>query len=144
MFGQTVTVFNCHRVKKEITWYPAVLHNAEIQISRGINIIKTGMEDANRALLIVHTDYDGSCIMADGLEYKKPKEWSQNEIREGTFTFAESLDFFVPGDFSGPPIHDADYSDGFYGYMNSRHDDVFMVKTVGFFHTIPHLEIGGA
>lgn len=83
-----------------------------------------------------------------GKKYLPPKEWiSQvNDILPKIVTLA-SGDFFVEGEYSEEIVADEDYRSridgGFYDYMNKKHDNVFLITSVGMYTLIPHFEIGG-
>lgn len=147
MYNDTVTVFNLYRSKQlgTATWYPHLLKNVELQVDKGANIQKTGLENADTATLYVRCQFRDSKKMVGDLEYKSPKEWDNqpNDEYEKTITFTEGEDFFVVGDFSGEPIDDESVRGGLFQHMNTTYDDVYRITTVGIYKSIPHFEIGG-
>lgn len=148
MYNDTVTVFNLYRSKQlgTATWYPHVVENCYFNADKGANIQKTGLENADIAKLhIKYRVVDGKKMIGE-LEYKEPKEWDAqtNDKYDETITFKDGEDFFVKGDLSGDPIDDNSFRGGFFQYMNSIHDNVYRITTVGLYKTIPHFEIGGA
>ena len=148
MYNDTVTVFNLYRSKQlgTATWYPHVISGCYLNIDKGANIQKTGLENADTAKLHVSYHFRDGKKMVGELEYKEPKEWDAqtNDEYANTITFTDGEDFFVVGDFSGEPINDDDIRGGLFQYMNSNYDNVFRITTVGMYKTIPHFEIGGA
>lgn len=147
MYSETVTVFNKLQQGQVITWYPTVLHNVDLNVDKGANVTKTGLESADTAKLhIKYTVVDGD-ITIKGKKYKRPKEWTAQAagVHADTITFA-SKDFFIRGEYTETPVNDADpaYKPGFYDYINKTHDDVYLITTVGGpYKLIPHFEIGG-
>ena len=80
------------------------------------------------------------------LPWLPPKTWKQqvNDLLGDTITFSAG-DFFWNGEWTDGPVDEADYRDGFYAYMNSRHDFVYRITSVGGpYSVIPHFEILGA
>lgn len=148
MYNDTVTVFNLYRSKQlgTATWYPHVISKCYLNVDKGSNIQKTGLQNADAAKLhIKYKIQDGKKVIGD-MEYKEPKEWDAqtNDQYEKTITFTEGEDFFVLGDFSGNPIDDDEIRGGLFQQMNSTHDNVYRITTVGMYKNIPHFEIGGA
>lgn len=148
MYSETVTIFNKLQQGQVITWYPTVLNNVDLNVDKGANVTKTGLESADTAKLhIRYTVVDGD-ITIKGKKYKRPKEWAaHNETGiTASLTFAGSSDFFIRGEYPETPVNDADpaYKKGFYDYINKTRDDVYLVTTVGGpYKVIPHFEIGG-
>lgn len=148
MYSETVTIFNRLQVGQVITWYPTVLHNVDLNVDKGANVTKTGLESADTAKL--HIKYklvDGAITIKDKA-YKRPKEWSAQAtgVHANTITFAGG-DFFVRGEYPETPVNDADplyKALLFYNYINKTRDDVYLITTVGGpYKLIPHFEIGG-
>lgn len=146
MYTDTVTIFNKYKTAQGITWYPTVLHNVDLNTDKGANVAKTGLESADTAKLHVrYTLTDGAIIIA-GKPYKGPKEWAAQAVDEipTTLTFTGAADFFIRGEFPTEAINDNDFKKGYYDYMNTNHDDVYLITTVGGpYKLIPHFEIGG-
>lgn len=147
MYSETVTIFNKLQVGQVITWYPTVLHNVDLNVDKGANVTKTGLESADTAKL--HVRYilaEGAIKIAEKM-YKRPKEWASqgSEAHANTLTFA-SGDLFMRGEYPETPVNDEDpaYKPSFYNYINKIRDDVYMITTVGGpYKLIPHFEIGG-
>lgn len=135
-YNKTVTVYNrsVEGLLGKETWFPTVLENVRLLITKGENISKSGMESADSAKLFIKTDNLPK-------EYKKPLEW-QNlnaEDKALTFTLTSGTDFFVEGDTSAEePEQD------FFSYMKEKYDNCFKITNADAFELIPHLEVGGA
>lgn len=138
MFADTVTIFNYHKDKKKgiSVWYPTVLEGVELQITKGINVSKSGNDTADTANLHIKINADIR------KRYKKPKEYKALENKQGCFTLKLD-DFFMAGKYDVSPVNDKDYPDGFFEYMKGSYDDVYNITTVDVFKTIPHFEVGG-
>lgn len=138
MFTDTVTIFNYHEDKKQgiAMWYPTVLDGVELQIAKGINVSKSGNDNADSANLHIKINADIRKV------YKKPMEYKALENKQGYFTL-KSNDFFMAGAYDNSPIDEADYPNGFFEYMKANHDDVYNITTVDVFKAIPHFEVGG-
>lgn len=150
MFSDTITVFNSYKDSfKRITWYPTVIHGANLLIDKAAIIAKYGAESNDNSILNIHYDIVDGQIMVDGKHYLPPKEWSHqtNDKLPESITFAsgKDFDFFMLGEYeSTDPIADDDYIDGFYNYINDEYDYVFAVTSVAKYTAIPHFEIMGA
>ena len=138
MYTDTVTIFNYVEDKKQgiYMWYPTVLDGVELQITKGINVSKSGNASADSANLHIKINDEIDKI------YKKPKAFKALEDRHGFFTLKPD-DFFMAGGYDNTPIDDEDYPNGFKEYAMSEYDDVFNITTVDVFKTIPHFEVGG-
>ena len=133
-YNATVTVYNYLEDTTNLTevWYPTVLHNVRLLVTKGANVAKTGFDSADNARLHVRLD--------NSLEkpYKEPKEWKSLPDKSTAFTFHEG-DFFVKGDTSS---EDAT-QDEFAAYMKKKYDNCFNVSNVDTYLLIPHIEVGG-
>ena len=105
--------------------------------------------DGNRILIYEPIDtLEKYKYVIAGKKYLPPKEWSSqpDDILPHIVTLA-SGDFFIEGKYSMETISDEDYRSrvdgGFYDYMNKKHDNVFLITSVGMYTLIPHFEIGG-
>lgn len=146
MYTDTVTIFNKHKTAQGITWYPTVLRNVDLNTDKGANVAKTGLESADTAKLHVRYTVTNGDITTGGKCYRRPKEWTAlgEESLTTSITFTGSADFFIRGEFPESAVNDADYKKGYYDYMNTNHDDVYLITTVGGpYKLIPHFEIGG-
>lgn len=151
MYADTITVFNFFEDKKEdiAWWYPTVINNVEVQITKGFNASKTGNENANALYVSIPLQASNSTLFADGVKYIKPKAFKVNMSKSDTFTLAEN-DFIAVGDytefvkkFETGYIPDEYYPEGLHQHMKSTYDDVYQIKTVDVFKTIRHIEVGG-
>ncbi|SET71122.1 hypothetical protein SAMN05443270_1070 [Lacrimispora sphenoides] len=146
MYTDTVTIFNKLQTGQVITWYPTVLHNVDLNVDKGANVTKTGLESADTAKLhIRYTLVDGAITIA-GKPYKRPKEWATQIEAEiaASLTFTGGTDFFIRGEYPGTVINDAEYKKDFKDYITKTRDDVYLITTVGGpYKLIPHFEIGG-
>lgn len=147
MYSETVTVFNKLQQGQVITWYPTVLRNVDLNVDKGANVTKTGLESADTAKLhIKYTMVDGD-ITIRGKTYKRPKEWTAQGtgVHTNTITFA-SGDLFMRGEYPETPVNDVDpmFKPTFESYINKTRDDVYKISNVGGpYKLIPHFEIGG-
>lgn len=133
-YKDTVTIYNRYEDKASCTehWYPTVLQDVRLLITKGANVAKTGLNSADRASMHISTE------KALEKPYKKPKEWLETADKSGAFTFGES-DFFVEGDTSAEDTAQDDFAE----YMKRKYDNCFQVTTVDAYTLIPHLEVGG-
>lgn len=144
MYQDTITLFNRKPGGATgDTWYPTVIKNANLNIDRAAILAKYGPEAQDNAVLHIRYSRIGSDIIVAGKPWMPPKEWDQTEDSI-TFTSGSNFDFFWAGEWAGGIVSDADYSnEGFYGYMNRKHDYVFAVSSVAMYSIIPHFEIMG-
>lgn len=136
-YNKTVTVYNrsVDGLMETETWYPTVLENVRLLVTKGANVSKSGMESADAARL--HVKFE---LLPDGTkEYLTPKAWKNCTEKEKYFTFTGGVDFFVEGDTSNEPVQET----GFYSYMKEKYDNCFLVSNVDVYELIPHLEVGG-
>lgn len=137
-YNKTVTVYN--KTSDDLvgteTWYPTVLQNVRLLVTKGANVSKSGMDSADAASLYIKPE-----LFPEGSKpYLQPKEWQNSTEKESYFTFTGGEDFFVEGDTSTEEI----LEDGFFSYMKERYDNCFKVTNVDKYDLIPHLEVGGA
>ena len=146
MYRDTITVFNHYQSKTADIWYPTVIHGVDLNVDRAAIIAKYGAESKDNAILHVKLHNVNGTKYIGKKPYLLPKEWSAqpNDALPGTITFTggQTFDFFIAGEWSdNTPIDDAEYTNGFYDYLNKRHDNVFAVTSVAEYSLIPHLEI---
>lgn len=147
MYQDVITIYNFFEDKKQdiAGWYPTTLSGVEVQISKGLNVSKTGNENANSLYVSIPLICSNNELFADGIKYIKPKSFKALSVKSDTFTLSEN-DFIAVGNYKeihNDFINDYDYEEGFLQYMKSTYDDVFEVKTVDTFKTIRHIEVGG-
>lgn len=133
-YNKTVTVYNkvSSGVMGRETWYPTLLENVRLLVTKGSNIAKSGLESADTAKLFVKTDNLSK-------QYLKPLSWQKTDDKEQYFTFTNGNDFFVEGDTREEQILEED----FYNHMKAKYDNCFLVNNVDEYYLIPHLEVGG-
>lgn len=154
MYSNIITLFNRYDSQTGTVWYPHILTGVDLNTDRGAILKKYGPESTDNAQLHVRFHLrDGAKTVADSngneLEWLSPKEWAKqtNDALENSITFSPDS-FFWEGAWDGGTVNDADYTDrryeGFYAYMNAKHDNVFLITSVGGPYTvIPHFEILG-
>lgn len=136
VFGNdTVTLFN--RVwddeNETETWLATVLIKCNLVATKGRNISKSGLENADTVKLYVDTAEQAH-------EYVKPKEYESLADKSNIYTFTPQIDFIVKGDVSTETSLD----EGFFEYMLNKYDDVYRVTTVDeYTEVMAHLEVGG-
>lgn len=142
MYQDTITIFNKKKAADRAqgsVWYPTVIKGVNLNVDRAAIVAQYGPESQDNAVLNVRYQRDGDVILVGGKPWMAPKEWDGTE---DSMTFAVG-DFFWVGEWGDSIPEDVNYTDGFYGYMNSTYDDVFMVTAVAKFSLIPHFEIAG-
>ena len=152
MYNDTVTLFCQYKdQRKNITWYPTILRNVNLNKDKAAIIAQYGAESQDNAVLNVRYRLDNGKIMVGDKIWLSPKEWDRqtNDLLSSslTFTDGQEFDFFYEGEWPDEnPIGDEDYGiDGFYNYMNRYYDYVFAITSVGGpYSGIPHFEIMGA
>lgn len=136
----TVTIFNkkitANTLGAQEVWYPTVIANARLLVSKGTNIQKSGLETADAARL--HIDDE---ISSPSKPFKSRSEW--DALPDGQKAQYWTLDsdkgtFFVEGDCSSDEI-----VPNFFEVMKKRHDNCFRVSSVDRFGLIPHFEVWG-
>ena len=147
MYNDTVTLFNRYARRDGGVWYPTVLHGVDLNVDKAAILAKYGPESNDTARL--HVKYrteNGSVYVGEKL-WLPPKEWDRqtNDVMADSLTFSSDgvdFDFIWVGEWTDGIVNEADYGiDGFYNYMNSHHDFVFMISSVARYSVIPHFEI---
>lgn len=130
--------------------------NARLHVKYTISVINKSTE---KGLLtadsIQLTDNKGNQITVDATEQKEaafiegkefvyPKEYKS--VDEITFKGGSNPDFFWVGEWeSEKVISDEEYQtslhNGFYDYMNSTRDNVYVITTASKYDLIPHMEV---
>lgn len=148
MYNRTITLFNRYDSRLGDTWYPTVLKNVDLNIDKASIVARYGAESTDNAILHVKYELTDGEIYIQGKKWLPPKKWD-NQINEDlpnslTFTDGSTYDFFYFGEWDTTPISESNYTEGFYGYMNTNYDFVFAITSVGGPYTvIPHFEILG-
>lgn len=133
-YNKTVTIWNraeSDDVMGSESWFPTVLNNVRLLVSKGRNMATSGLTEADKAKLHISTKDLSK-------EYMEPIEWDKSDNKSEAFTLCQDRDFFTVGDTSSVVP-----TDDFYQYMKSNYDGVYMVGNVDTFELIPHLEVGG-
>ena len=146
MYTETITLFNRKRTENGDVWYPTVMRGVDLNIDKAAIASKYGAASQDSAVLHVRYQMQGENIIVSGKCWKPPKEWQKRtgDDSSGTFTFASGhfLDFMFKGGAGiDAPVKDEDYAEGFYNYMNSKHDYVFAVTSAAVYSLIPHFEV---
>lgn len=136
-YNNTVTLYNrwYDSVLDQENWIPTVLTDCNLIITKGANISKSGLENADTASLRVREGCTDKT-------YLNPKEWEALTAadKENYYTFTSGEDFFVEGDTTSETI----LSDDFYQYMKKNKDNVFRVTNADrYTDVMPHFEVGG-
>lgn len=160
MYKDKVTIFNLYESPTVAVWHPHILTGVDLNTDRGQILRKYGPDSTDNAQLhIAYAEMDGQKVIVNGttgepvlnttgepLPWLPPKAWKRqvNDLLGNTITFAAG-DFFWNEEWTDGPVDEADYRNGFYAYMNSRHDFVYRITSVGGpYSVIPHFEILGA
>lgn len=150
MYIDVVTIFNRYQDSLgDITWYPTVIKNVNLQVDKAAMIAKYGEQSNDTAALGIKYVVKGEGIFIEDKSYCFPKEWNVKESDELneyiTFKSGNDFDFFIEGEFDDSErIIDDDYPDGFFNAMKKEYDNVFAITSVAKYTTIPHFEIMGA
>jgi len=137
-FKDTVTIWN--RFKGSGTWdreewYPTVIQNARILISRGNNIMKSGNSSADSVRLHISDTFS----TADKA-YADPDAWKTLD-KSGYYTLVcDDMSFFTEGDTSSEDLSSVDNA---LEYMKENHYKTFLISNVDRFELIPHWEVWG-
>lgn len=149
MYQDAITLFNRKPGERGQgdTWMPTVIKGVNLNIDRAAILAKYGTESQDNAMLhIKYQKKNGEIIIVCDPETEKPwmppKAWDKT-IDSLTFASGTNFDFFWAGEWNGGIVTDAEYSGGFYDYMNRMHDYVFAVSSVAMYSMIPHFEIMG-
>lgn len=145
MYGDTITLF-CRKMDKlkDITWYPYILRDVNLNIDAAAIAAKYGAESQDSVALNVRCINKNGEIMIGDKQWLPPKEWQKAEpVNALTFTSGQEFDFFYAGEWPDEtPVNDAAFEiDGFYDYMNAKYDYVYAITAVAHYSIIPHFEI---
>ena len=142
LYTQTVTLFN--RVgEDEITWYPTVLNNVHLIMDKSAMIANYGEHTTDNARVHIRYSIKNGNVMIAGKTYYLPKDYRRATSYTDKITFqtGTNADFIYAGEWSETAIDDDDYTEGFYNYMNTHYDNVFMLTSVSKFNVITHFEV---
>ena len=140
-FNKKITIWNKHTdgVWKNEIWIPTVIENVRLLVSKGNNIMKSGLDNADSARLHI---MDGISIPEK--EYMPFVEWRNisPDNKKKYFTLdSENDSFFVEGDVS---TLDASGKDNFFDYVKRNYNNCFRITKVDRFEIIPHYEVWGS
>lgn len=136
VFGNdTITLFN--RIwddeNESETWLATVLSKCNLVATKGRNISKSGLENADTVKLYIDTTEQVN-------EFVKPKVYERLVDKSNVYTLTPQIDFFVKGDVSA----ETSLEEGFFEYILGKYDDVYRVTTIDeYTEILPHLEVGG-
>lgn len=118
-YNKTITIWtrSIDGVWESENWTPHLVKNVRILVSKGYNIDKSGLRDANSCRVHI---MDG---VSDGLDFI-PK--------------ADDYSFFTIGDSSGETPTESD----FFETLKTKYD-AYRIDAVDRFELIPHYEIWG-
>lgn len=149
LHNHTITVFNRYESRLGDAWYATTIHGVQLTTDKAAMQAKYGAESQDTAAVSIPYTSENGERMISGKRWLSPKKWDKqtNDLLPKTVTFTpgQTFDFFISGGWDGPQmISDADYTGGFYGYMEKNHDFVFAITSVGGpYDLIPHFEIMG-
>lgn len=136
-YTQTITVWNkaASGVWETETWYPTVIDDVHMIVSRGNNIIKSGNASADACR--VHID---DTLSRPDKPYVDPVSWRSLEDKSTAYTLDESDDtFFTEGDTS-----QEEPTDSFFEVMKRKHHNCYHISNVDRYDiAIPHFEVWG-
>ncbi len=140
-YNKTVTVWNRHvdSIWEKETWFPAVIGNARLLVSRGNNIQNSGNAAADSARLHISDE-----ISVPAKPYLPPEVWGrlQPDEKKAYFTLDSGNEsFFTEGNTSG--VNAEEYGDGFFSFMKENYSNCFRITSVDRFEIIPHFEVWG-
>lgn len=161
IYKQTITLFNRipGRNGESTIWIPTVIEGVHLIVRQSSNWNSHGGKTSDEVQLHIPYTWHGDDAMISCLsdpenkgfvqkKWLKPKEWRQELEPENGLTFAfgdnDDFDFFIEGVFDEfpSPISDRNFErKGFYGYMNAKYDNVFVITSVQKFSLIPHFEL---
>lgn len=136
--NKTVTLFNysINPETEEKTYYQTLLKGVDLVETKGANVSKSGMENADAVKLYV--DFNNIAKT-----YLPPKEWKNlpDKCKQYFLTFTPATDFFVKGNCTGATLPE----ENVYEWMQENFDDVYKVTNIDKYEDIlPHLEVGGS
>lgn len=161
LYRQTITLFNRIPGKdgEPTQWIPTVIDGVHLIVTKSSSWNGHGGSTSDDVKLNIRYKQSGSNALVscrasaedEAVCFKKwcePKAWRKlSDPQEAiTFSFGENddFDFFIEGvfdDFDGP-ISDQNFERrGFYNYMNTEYDNVFVITSVSKHDLIPHFEI---
>lgn len=146
MYRDTITLFNRYDNGKEDIWLPTIIHNVDLNVDKAAIVAKYGENSSDTARLHIKYIVDGGAVKIGDKPYFPPKEWKAQTQEQAatsvTFASGQAFDFFILGEWHDTePIDDAEYTDGFYNFVNRVYDGCFAITGVAKYSVIPHFEI---
>lgn len=146
MYSDTVTLFNRAESNGAIIWYATVLTRVDFNADIAKQATTSGENASDNARLhIAYYSQNGNAMIGNK-KYLAPKVWATSTEKSASVTFAsgKAFDFFMLGAWNGAAtVSDSAYSDGFFEYIRSAHDDVYAITNAAMYSVIPHFEITG-
>ena len=147
MYTDIITLFCRHEDKKKnVTWYPYVLHEVNLNMDAAAIVAKYGAESQDSVALNIRYTKKNGLKMIGGKQWLPPKEWhrqTENLVETLTFTSGQEFDFFYAGEWpdESPVADSEDGIAGFYDYRHAKYDYVYAITSVAQYSVIPHFEI---
>lgn len=145
----TVTVFNISENQETLTPETCItiLRGVLLDISQGSNIMKSGIADADAAVLYIPLGITAvNALTGQTQRYLPPKEYDAEQDKSGIWTIGERGDsssvgcFFVEGEIIDPKST--------YGQINAKYDYCYRVTRVDVRNfgsrNMQHLQVWGA
>ena len=142
-YNRVVTIFNKKvtvnaSLRGEEEWFPTVINNVRLLVSRGNNVMKSGLEAADSARLHI---LDAVSLADDGKTYVSRIEFDalsdSDKLKHWTLD-SDTNTFFVEGDVSSEEV-----TANFFEAMKKKHSNCYRVSNVDRFELIPHWEVWG-
>lgn len=119
------------------TWYPTVIENVRILVSRGNNIQASGNSSADSCRLHISDWYSEA-----SKPFLPPEQWShlvQSE-KSNFYTLEDKDSFFTEGDTSNISYINKKQ---FFQWMKQNARNCFKISSVDRFEIVPHWEVWG-
>lgn len=148
MYERNITLFNRYTSQTGDLWFPTVIKMVDLITDKASINARMGTDNQDSAKLhIRYIGTDGKVYVA-GKEWLPAKEWAKKPNDEMvnylTFKSGKDFDFFMAGEYPEDVVDDNDYSEGFYDYINSHYDEVYVISSASNpYSLIPHFEIMG-
>lgn len=139
-YSKSVTIWNKYTdgLAETEVWLPTLIENVRLLVSKGNNVMVSGLDTADSARLHIMDD-----VSVPGKPYIDPITWSglSSEEKAKYFTLeSENDSFFVEGDVVAVS---SSGKDNFFDYMKRSCNNCFRMTSVDRFEIIPHWECWG-
>lgn len=139
-YNKTVTIWNKYTdgLMETETWLPTLIKNVRLLVSKGNNVMNSGLDAADSARLHI---MDG--ISDLNKPYLDPIAWGKLSAEEKAEYFtleSENDSFFAEGDTSEV---DPSGKENFFDFMKKNQYNCFKITSVDRFEIIPHWECWG-